>query len=294
MELDRRELQCILNSINENIFFKDTNGRYILSTHVCNMLNSNGDPDFSIYGKTDLDIQPDKTLGKKFYEEDMNIIKTKNNVNYIEKMQFGEEVFYYQINKNPVLDADGNVMGIVGIVKDISDLIKLQEKLKNYSITDMMTQTYNRSFYESGEYINKLKYPVGVVMADINNLKYYNDNYGHKEGDILIRTIVNNMQRYIRPADVLIRLGGDEFLILLQECDKKDSDKIINQIKSAEGNIKLQNITVGTSYGISIANNEEELNNSIAEADKAMYADKRKSKKILKSRKRCSVCFQKR
>ena len=281
MDLDRRELQCILNAINENIFFKDTNGRYVLSTHVCNMLNSNGGSDFSIYGKTDLDIQPDKTLGKKFYEEDMNIIKTKNNVNYIEKMQFGEEVFYYQIKKNPVLDADGNVMGIVGIVKDISDLIKLQEKLKNYSITDMMTQTYNRSFYESGEYKNKLKYPVGVVMADINNLKYYNDNYGHKEGDILIRTIVNNMQRYIRPADVLIRLGGDEFLILLQECDKKDSDKIINQIKSAEGNIKLQNITVGTSYGISIANNEEELNNSIAEADKAMYADKRKSKKIL-------------
>ena len=281
MDLDRRELQCILNAINENIFFKDTNGRYILSTHVCNMLNSNGDPDFSIYGKTDLDIQPDKTLGKKFYEEDMNIIKTKNNVNYIEKMQFGEEVFYYQINKNPVLDADGNVMGIVGIVKDISDLIKLQEKLKNYSITDMMTQTYNRSFYESGEYKNKLKYPVGVVMADINNLKYYNDNYGHNEGDILIKTIVNNMQRYIRPVDVLIRLGGDEFLILLQECDKKDSDKIINQIKSAEGNIKLQDITVGTSYGISIANNEEELNDSIVEADKAMYADKRKSKKIL-------------
>ena len=277
MDLDRRELQCILNAINENIFFKDTNGRYVLSTHVCNMLNSNGDSSFSIYGKTDLDIQPDKTLGKKFYEEDMNIIKTKNNVNYIEKMQFGEEVFYYQINKNPVLDADGNV----GIVKDISNLIKLQEKLKNYSITDMMTQTYNRSFYESGEYKNKLKYPVGVVMADINNLKYYNDNYGHKEGDILIRTIVNNMQRYIRPVDVLIRLGGDEFLILLQECDKKDSDKIINQIKNSEGNIKLQNITVGTSYGISIANNEEELNDSIAEADKAMYADKRKSKKIL-------------
>ena len=86
MDLDRRELQCILNAINENIFFKDTNGRYVLSTHVCNMLNSNGDSSFSIYGKTDLDIQPDKTLGKKFYEEDMNIIKTKNNVNYIEKM----------------------------------------------------------------------------------------------------------------------------------------------------------------------------------------------------------------
>ena len=59
------------------------------------------------------------------------------------------------------------------------------------------------------------------------------------------------------------------------------TNKIINQIKNSEGNIKLQNITVGTSYGISIANNKEELNDSIAEADKAMYADKRKSKKIL-------------
>lgn len=85
----------------------------------------------------------------------------------------------------------------------------------------MMTQTYNRSFYESGEYKNKLKYPVGVVMADINNLKYYNDNYGHKEGDILIRTIVNNMQRYIRPVDVLIRLGEMNFLFYYRNVIKR-------------------------------------------------------------------------
>ena len=82
-----------------------------------------------------------------------------------------------------------------------------------------------------------------------------------------------------RPSEDYVVIGalasGDPILF------KKDSDKIINQIKNSEGNIKLQNITVGTSYGISIANNEEELNDSIAEADKAMYADKRKSKKIL-------------
>lgn len=64
MDLDRRELQCILNAINENIFFKDTNGRYVLSTHVCNMLNSNGDSIFNIW-KNGLDIQPDKTHWKK-------------------------------------------------------------------------------------------------------------------------------------------------------------------------------------------------------------------------------------
>ena len=58
-------------------------------------------------------------------------------------------------------------------------------------------------------------------MADINNLKYYNDNYGHKEGDILIRTIVNNMQRYIRPVDVLIRLGEMNFLFYYRNVIKR-------------------------------------------------------------------------
>lgn len=69
MDLDRRELQCILNAINENIFFKDTNGRYVLSTHVCNMLNSNGDSSFSIYGKRIWIFSHIKHLEKSFMKK---------------------------------------------------------------------------------------------------------------------------------------------------------------------------------------------------------------------------------
>lgn len=281
--ISRAKLQLVMNAINENIFFKDTQGRYVLATHVCNMLNSNGDPNFSIYGKTDMEIQPDPELGKKFYQEDMNIIQTKECVKYIQEMQFGEKIFYYEINKNPVFDENGDVIGIVGIIKDMTELIALQKKLESFSITDMMTQTFNRSFYESEQYKQGLKYPVGVVMADVNNLKYYNDNYGHEEGDVLIKTITNNMQQYLKPTDLLIRLGGDEFLVLLQESDEEKSNKIINEIKASEESIKLQNIAVKTSYGVYIANNEKELTDAIREADKIMYANKRKSKKLKES-----------
>lgn len=280
MEITKSRLQHVLDAINENIFYKDTEGRYTLATHVCSMLNSNGDPDFTIFGKTDMEIQPDKNLGKKFYEEDMRIVKTGESLKYIEEMQFGEDVYYYEITKNPVIDNDGNIMGIVGVIKDMTELLKLQKQLEHYNITDMMTQTFNRSYYESGKYKEDLKYPVCVVMADVNNLKYYNDNYGHKEGDVLIKTIVNNMQRYLRNEDRLIRIGGDEFLILLPNCNMQQGNEIIEQIKSAETKLRLQELVIGTSYGSCVANNEEELKQAIETADQEMYINKRKEKKL--------------
>lgn len=69
MDLDRRELQCILNAINENIFFKDTNGRYVLSTHVCNMLNSNGDSSFQYMEKRIWIFSQIKHLEKSFMKK---------------------------------------------------------------------------------------------------------------------------------------------------------------------------------------------------------------------------------
>ena len=102
----------------------------------------------------------------------MHIIKTGEPVKYIQKMQFGDDVYYYEINENPVFDNDKNIVGIVGVIKDMTELIKMQKKLEYFSIMDRMTQTFNRFFYESGQYMKKLKYPVCIVMADINDLKF--------------------------------------------------------------------------------------------------------------------------
>ncbi len=277
MELDITKLQSVLNAIDENIFFKDTEGRYVMATHICQML-SDGKPDSSIYGKTDREVQPDKKLGEKFYREDMEIVRTGQPVKYIQEMTFPQGTFFYEIQKNPVMDKNGEILGISGIVKDVTESTRLYKKMEKYSVTDEMTQAYNRTYYESGKYKEDLQYPVAVVMIDINHLKYYNDHFGHKEGDILIKTIVNNIQSHLRDDDRLIRFGGDEFLLLLQACDSAQGEKIVHRIRQVEGKIQLQDIPVGAAYGMAEAKSPEDLETAISQADQAMYADKRKAK----------------
>lgn len=278
MELDEMKLQAVLNAIDENIFFKDTEGRYVMATHTCQMLSGDGEPDFLIYGKTDKEVQVDKALGEKFYQEDMEIVRSREPMKYVQEMTFPQGSFFYEIKKNPVIDENGNLIGITGIVKDVTESMRLYKKIEKYSVTDEMTQTYNRSYYESGKYKENLQYPLVAVMIDINHLKFYNDNFGHKEGDTLIKTIVNNIQSHLREKDQLIRFGGDEFLLLLQECDEIKGEKIVNRIRQVEEKIQLQNIPIGAAYGMAKAETPEELEKAILEADKAMYIDKRKKK----------------
>ncbi len=277
MELDATKLQSVLNAIEENIFFKDTEGRYVMATHTCQML-SGGKADFSICGKTDKEVQVDKQLGEKFYQEDMEIVRTGESIKYIQEMTFPQGTFFYEIKKSPVLDKNGKILGITGIVKDVTESMCLYRKMEKYSVTDEMTQTYNRSYYETGKYKEDLQYPVAVVMIDINHLNYYNDNFGHKEGDILIKTIVNNIQSHLRENDRLIRFGGDEFLLLLQACDEAQGKKIVDRIRQVEDKIQLQDIPVGAAYGMAEAGRPEELETAITQADQAMYVDKRKEK----------------
>ena len=81
------ELKIILESIPANVFFKDTEGRYQVTSHICEMLNTGGQG--SIIGKTDLEIQPDPKLGRKFYDEDMEIAQTGKEMRYLQEMVFG-------------------------------------------------------------------------------------------------------------------------------------------------------------------------------------------------------------
>ena len=66
MDIDLNKFHRIFDAITENIFYKDTKGRYMLCTHVCSMINASGDPNFTIIGKTDADFMPDKELGQRF------------------------------------------------------------------------------------------------------------------------------------------------------------------------------------------------------------------------------------
>ena len=128
--ISKETLLILMDSIPANVFFKDTQCRYQMASHVCQMINSGGDPNFTIFGKTDMEIQPDAKLGKKFYEEDQKVIAEGKSYDYQQAMRFGDETYYYQITKQPIRDTEGHIIGVVGLITDMTEQVRLQNELE--------------------------------------------------------------------------------------------------------------------------------------------------------------------
>lgn len=146
---------------------------------------------------------------------------------------------------------DGEIMGGYGIYTDISDRKALEEKLTYLSFHDQLTGLYNRRFFE--EELRRLDHkrnlPLTIVMADVNGLKLVNDAFGHKMGDQLLKKAARVMKKSCRGDDIIARLGGDEYVILLP---KTDSDAAGEIVKRMENNMKKQraaSVEVSISFG---------------------------------------------
>ncbi|ACV23435.1 Probable diguanylate cyclase YdaM [Slackia heliotrinireducens] len=274
------QLEIILKAVPANVFFKDLDCRYQYVSHICDMLNTGGKG--TIIGKTDPEIQPDPELGRKFYEEDKEIIRTGESMKYLQEMTFGPDTYYYEISKMPVIDSDGEIMGVIGMVSDMTEQILTQRKLEAYSQIDSMTGVFNRTFFnkflDDAKDVNQ---PMAVIMADCNYLKTFNDNYGHSMGDQLIKSTVENIQQVIGEQGKVVRWGGDEFLLIIPNCDEAACEQIVNRLQETESNVIVCGNPLSTSYGYAIVTQDVPLEQAIDIADKRMYAAKQALKNAI-------------
>jgi len=278
--LDLEVLRWIIETIPANVFFKDPECKYRMTSHICAQLNS-GEDGWTIIGKTDLEIQPDPELGRFYYEDDKKIIQTRTGSHYVSKMVFGGEDYYYEIRKEPVIDTEGNLLGVVGLVTDISELKRLQEELRILSITDQLTGLYNRTYFEqrqaelSGAGFSSLS----VLMVDTNCLKFFNDSYGHRTGDELLIKTAALLKNVIGGRGEIMRVGGDEFIAFCSGCPTDGCREMVRAFKSAEKDYTVMGIPISNSYGCATVSGEgETLRSAIAEAERMMYRDKRAEK----------------
>ncbi|CAN5781045.1 hypothetical protein BH24ACI3_BH24ACI3_14770 [soil metagenome] len=195
-----------------------------------------------------------------------------------------------------VLITDGrNPQYVLGHAQDVSELLEVQEQLRQHSITDALTGLYNRrGFLAMAEQQLKLEKHRGtargltVLFADMDGLKAINDTHGHEAGNEAIIEFATIVKSCTRSADLVARWGGDEFVIMLIGQTESTSPITIDRIREKIG---LYNEASGKPYDLAFSvglanfdlNSELTLEDQIGKADEKMYRDKRQRKQELSS-----------
>ena len=264
------------NQIPEILFAKDTECRYVYTSKMESFIDKRSEN--SVIGKTDMEIQNNPELVKMFYEQDKEIMRTgKMSHCYCEFNDNGKKV-YREIAKNPVY-SDGKLIGVCGVVSDVTELMNLKKKFESLTFFDTLTGVYNRNYFLKYDFNKLSSLPCSYIMCDCNDLKGVNDNFGHGAGDQYIKETANIMKNVLPNDGICVRWGGDEFLLIVENCDeeacKKLAEEIEEQQKIKKKEIPYMEIAIGYQVRRNLHREEDEI---IQAADQNMYEDKKRKK----------------
>jgi diguanylate cyclase (GGDEF)-like protein/PAS domain S-box-containing protein len=182
-----------------------------------------------------------------------------------------------QVAGSVMMEGD-RLIGTLAVFSDITERKSKEEELRYISNHDSLTGLYNRSYFESQmvKLEREKQFPLGVVMVDVDDLKLLNDSHGHDAGDNILRRTAALLKATFRADDVVARIGGDEFAVLLPGADTKILSNAIARFKkelhhhNAEHDAPALNLShgaVAVESGISLAK-------ALKEADEQMYQEK--------------------
>ena len=187
---------------------------------------------------------------------------------------------YGEFSVTPIKDKEGFIVGFRGVVRDITERYRFEEQLKYLSLHDQLTDLYNRAYFENElQRLNDSReYPITIVSIDLDGLKLVNDTLGHTQGDELLVDCARVLRDSFRSSDVIARVGGDEFAVILPNTDYSTGNKIVERLYSnlEEFNKKQKvKVPLNVSIGFATAENESKILEEIfKEADDFMYREK--------------------
>jgi diguanylate cyclase (GGDEF)-like protein/PAS domain S-box-containing protein len=234
VQLRQREalLLSLLDSIPDLIFYKDMDGVYIgCNRPFCEFM---GKPMEEIIGKTDFDLF-DRQRADIFIFNDKETLKLKQPRRSEEWVVYpgGERVLLDTL-KTPYCGVDGELIGTLGISRDITERNQKEEEISYIGYHDYLTGLNNRRcFEEKKKRLDAEEYlPLTAVFADMDGLKLINDGFGYANGDKLLIEAAEILKKCCRASDVVFRIGGDEFCILLPKASAETARKIVKRIRS--------------------------------------------------------------
>ncbi len=239
-------------------------------------------PGVSLIGKLDIEVQIDENQARQCRSEDVEILTTGRSIKNLGKTVVDGKEVYYEIVKNPVLDDNGKVVGISGTAIDVTERIRLEQKMATYYRRDALTGLYNRNYMKKWKSGENAKFPLAILVLDCNHLKHINDNYGHKAGDELLGMVSAAIVANMGDNDLAFRVGGDEFAVICNETDERRAKELVQKLHGELNGLQLHGVTLSASIGYAcIKEHTKEIHQVYAEADKMMYENKRKYHEVV-------------
>jgi diguanylate cyclase (GGDEF)-like protein/PAS domain S-box-containing protein len=200
----------------------------------------------------------------------------------------GGQLYTEEAAISPVTDSDGTIIHFVAIKHDITVRKKMEERLDHLAHFDELTGVPNRKLLfdrlrQSLAMARRCKQQLAVLFIDLDGFKAINDSYGHEAGDIMLRSVAQRLRQTLRDSDTVARVGGDEFVVLLNNLNAVENistiaDKLIGAVSFPIKLDKLQ-CQVGASIGVSLFPEHGDTAETLLScADSAMYQSKRRGK----------------
>ena len=214
--------------------------------------------------------------------ENCTSLKAWKEKSELTKLEFQDDDVFQVISRYVEIDGKPYIMELLKLLDtesllDMDGRRKLASKLAAYNdelYRDALTGAYNRRYFE--DELKTRTDPAGIAMIDMDDFKLANDTFGHNAGDAALDTVVRVIRKYIRKSDMLVRYGGDEFLLLMKDVTEEVFEKKLQQIRKKVSETLVPGypgLQLTVSIGGVLTNNEP-VEQALERADRLMYQAK--------------------
>lgn len=287
--LEKELFRTTLLSVEDGVIATDNSGRINIMNLAAQTMT--GWSIEEVYGKPIEEIFRvyKEDTGKPIYTRIPEIIRNGKGIGFSEMLLISRENKEIPIENSasPVKDHTGKTTGIVIVFRDITVKKERQSQIEFISYHDQLTGLYNRRFVEDAiRRLNKTgNLPLSIIVMDINGLKLTNDAFGHDLGDLLLKKASKIMKNAIRRNDVLARVGGDEFVLVLPKTDFLEADRVKQRIQKEALNATIGPIGISIAIGLATKSKHSQNISEVQKvADNNMYRDKLVNGRMMKNR----------
>ncbi|GAB3089829.1 sensor domain-containing diguanylate cyclase [Lysobacter terrae] len=275
-------LESLLENVDACIYTKDRARRYTYAN--AKMAAIVGREPHELIGHTDEElVAPEVAANWRVLDDRVFATGSTQSGEQISTSPSGE-IRHFWVVQIPQRDRGGEIVSLLGIATDFTQFYKLKEELARQATTDELTGVRNRrSLLETARQeftrANRYQHPLSVLMLDIDHFKSINDRYGHDVGDKVLRAVADACRRELRDSDVLGRLGGEEFGVVLPNTSRDGAMAVAERLRVRIDALRLGgdwggNITPKVSIGVACIQGATRIEAVLKRADQALYAAK--------------------